>query len=144
MRLEFTYPFLAEVSVNHAYNRGCPRYGKKAQVKLWLDGLTLIVKNKLQHLSRDLKPPVALRVVLFSPKRTGRIDVGNYMKLIEDAVFAALDFDDNDLNLIRGPYSGVRGSGYFAIILEEVDRDSIYSERDREFFFTDERFTCAD
>lgn len=124
MRLEIEYPFLATASVNHAYNRGCMSRGMKPEVKVWKEGLTLLVKNKLQHLPEDFKPPVSLRFILFSPKRSGAIDAGNYAKIIEDAVFSALPFDDNDLNLIRGPYAGVRAvkdmEPHFAMVLEEI------------------------
>lgn len=138
-RIEVIYPFIPEVSVNHAYNRGCQRYGKKTTVKHWADGLTLMVKNKLQFLPREMEPPVGLRFLMVSPKRTGRIDASNYAKILIDAVFAALPFDDNDLNLVVGPLGGIRGEpGEFRIVVEETSLYSIYSKDDYKFFFDTE------
>lgn len=138
MRFEFTYPFLAAASVNHAYNQGCSKYGLKKEVREWREGLTWLVRSLVQ--GQTLTPPLVLKYRLYSPKRTGRIDAGNYAKIIEDSVFDALLLDDNDSVLIRGPYSGSRAKGkkgWFAIILEEAE--GCYSEADTAFFARSQR-----
>jgi hypothetical protein len=112
--------------------------GYKSEVRDWKQGLTLLVKNRLQHLERDIAPPVSLRFRLLAPRRTRIVDAGNFSKIIEDAVFDALGFDDNDTRLVRGPYSGVQSGqkeGLFAIILEEIaNLDVFYDKNDLEFF----------
>lgn len=132
MKLFITYPYLAQASINACYNRGCAKHGFKAEVLAWKTGLTLVTKNALQELPRDVEPPINLKFRLFRPNTTRVVDAGNFSKIIEDAVIEAFSFDDNDLRLVRGPYSGAKSPdkhGWFVIIIEEVGSlDALYTE----------------
>jgi hypothetical protein len=132
VKLYIWYPYLPQASINACYNRGCAKNGFKSEVLAWKTGLTLVVKNALQELPRDVLPPINLKFRLFRPSTTRVVDAGNFSKIIEDAVIEAFSFDDNDLRLIRGPYSGAKSSdkrGWFVIIIEEVGSlDEVYTE----------------
>ena len=102
---------------------------------MWKKGLSLKFKNQLQFLNRSFVSPVQLMFRLHTNPTSGAVDSGNFAKIIIDTLFQHLPFDDNDLHLVRGPFSGdrTRGIPYFSIVLREI-RSSVYDEETEEFF----------
>ena len=87
-------PYEPDLSVNHCYLRGNPKFGKKKHVKNWLKAFRV----KLNNIFRDNKPTTAaievdLRITV--PRRRGRLpDTTNFQKVLLDVVAAATGFDD--------------------------------------------------
>jgi hypothetical protein len=126
MEIQLKYPYQASVSVNSAYVGGSMRRGFREEVRVWRDGLRLLMQNQVQMLERPMEPPIQLIIHLRRPRTTHRVDVGNFAKIIEDTIIAALDFDDHDGCLARGPYTGSRATedndpGEFLIIVRELN-----------------------
>ena len=96
MDMTITMPYLATISVNAAYRRGSPRYGKKKVVTEWLQDFRLLVQNHLQLLDYQEAPgKVFVDVRVFCPRRRGRIpDSENYVKLPIDILASVIGLDD--------------------------------------------------
>lgn len=137
MKFLLTHYYTPEVSVNNCFNAGDVKRGLKHAAKDWKSSLTLMFKNHLQFCDRELKPPIQIMFRLHAPSSVRRVDAGNFAKILEDAIFDALPFDDHDDNLVRGPYTGVKSDnkeGKFCIIIQEIEnKDEVYDEVDLAF-----------
>jgi len=96
MDMTITMPYLATVSVNAAYRRGSPRYGKKKVVTEWLADFRLLVQNQLALLDyREVPEKVRMDIEVFCPPGRGRKpDSSNLRKTIQDTAAATLNVDD--------------------------------------------------
>ena len=89
-------PYLADISVNHAYRRGSPRYGKKKVVTEWLQDFRLLVQNQLQLLDyRGIPERVRMDIRVFQPAKGRIFDCSNARKLPQDIAAATLGVDDS-------------------------------------------------
>lgn len=97
--LEVIMPYIPEISVNSAYNRGDPKQGHKPEVDTWLLLLKSKVNQKLdnKHYFRiDKEYGVRLNILLKIKSRPGRKpDVSNFRKLPQDVMAACLKVDDS-------------------------------------------------
>ena len=96
-QLSVSMPYNPQISVNHAYRRGSPRYGKKKVVTEWLADFRLLVQNQLALLDcREVPEKVRMDIeVLCRPRRGRRPDSSNFRKLAQDVLAAALGVDDS-------------------------------------------------
>ena len=96
MDMTITMPYLATISVNTAYRRGSPRYGKKKVVTEWLADFRLLIQNQLQLLDyREVPERVRVDVRVFCPRRCGRLpDTENMVKLPTDVLASVIGLDD--------------------------------------------------
>ena len=102
-----TMPYLSIISVNSAYRRGSPRYGKKKIVTDWLGDFRLLVQNQLALLDyREVPEKVIVDVHVFCPKRRGRIpDSENMVKLPIDVLASVIGLDDAHFEITSYPAS---------------------------------------
>jgi len=93
-RAEVIMDYEPKVSVNHAYRRGIPAFGHCARASVWLTDFRLQCNLAIAgacpavgHVTMDL--------AVFAPLQRGRMpDTGNFRKLPEDVLAAALGVDD--------------------------------------------------
>jgi len=96
MDMTITMPYLATVSVNAAYRRGSPRYGKKKVVTEWLADFRLLVQNQLALLDyREVPEKVRMDIRVFQPSKGRIFDCSNGRKLPQDIAAATLGVDDS-------------------------------------------------
>lgn len=89
-------PYMADVSVNHAYNQGSARYGIKAHVAGWLSALRATANRLITAIDDGvIAEPITLDLEIAAPHQRGRLpDTSNFRKLIQDTLAAALGVDD--------------------------------------------------
>jgi len=89
-------PYNSQVSVNAAYRRGSPRYGKKKVVTEWLADFRLLIQNQLALLDcREVPKTVRMDIEVFCPPGRGRKpDCSNFRKLTQDVAASTLGVDD--------------------------------------------------
>lgn len=88
-------PYEADVSVNHAYNKGSARYGLRQHVSIWLTLLSLTASHLVVAGGEANGAPVTLDLEIIAPRQRGRLpDTSNFRKLIQDTMAAALGVDD--------------------------------------------------
>ena len=91
-----TMPYLSMISVNSAYRRGSPRYGKKKIVTDWLGDFRLLVQNQLALLDyREVPTSVRMDIRVFQPRKGRTFDGSNARKLPQDVAAGALRVDDS-------------------------------------------------
>ncbi len=87
-------PYEPDISVNHCYNRGTPRYGLKKHVNTWLT----VFQGKLNNAFMDNKPDtpnIKMSIRITVPQRKGRMpDSTNFQKILMDHVAIAVGYDD--------------------------------------------------
>ena len=87
-------PYEPDVSVNHCYNRGNPRFGVKKHVNNWLVAFQVKLNNALQK-SRPKTAAIEVRLEIICPQQKGRMpDTTNFMKLLMDSIAVAVGYDD--------------------------------------------------
>ena len=94
-------------SVNSAYQNRKPSSATKKQkgrrltdeARVYKDSVTYLVKNKCQ-LEEMPKPPYVVFYHFRFPDRRKR-DITNYVKILEDAVFAGMHIDDRYVNAVQ-------------------------------------------
>ena len=90
--LWITCPYESKVSVNHAYNKNNPRYGKCREVEAWL----LQLKMLLGRLRLPVIGNVRMDLWVYAPRQRGRLpDTSNFRKLPQDIIALALGVDDS-------------------------------------------------
>jgi hypothetical protein len=91
-------PYIPEISVNSAYNRGDPKQGLKPEVDEWLILLKCKLNKELK--AREVKAlcqdaGVQLDIELKIPTKRGRKpDVSNFRKIPQDLIASVLGVDD--------------------------------------------------
>lgn len=99
-------PYLADVSINHCFNRGQVRFGYKQSVRDWKQ---LLKDSILAELNGKVwSPPIHFQYLVLYPSRTRKGDPPNMNKIIQDAIAEALGFDDTMENVIGGPHFGFK------------------------------------
>lgn len=87
-------PYEPDISVNHCYNRGNPRYGIKRHVNNWLAAFRAKLNNAFRDNMPDT-PNIKIDLAATVPQRKGRmLDVTNLQKLIVDVVATIVEYDD--------------------------------------------------
>jgi len=95
--LEIRMPYIPEISVNAAYNKGDPRQGHKSEVDVWLLALKTMLNGQLHYNHRkvDKNAGVQLDVQLYVKRKPGRKpDTSNFRKIPQDMIAACLGVDD--------------------------------------------------
>ncbi len=91
-------PYLAKVSVNSAYRRGSPRYGKYEEVEFWLLCLRSSLRDRIYQKNIGLPipgTPVQLNIRLLRAGTGRPPDVSNFRKLPQDSIADELGIDDS-------------------------------------------------
>ena len=91
-----TTPYTSAISVNKAYRRGNPRFGKTPEAKAWLLEFLLLLQSRLAE-ARYVGPPekVKIDVHLFCGRRGQKSDSQNFTKLSLDTIAQVLGVDDS-------------------------------------------------
>jgi hypothetical protein len=113
-------PYEADVSVNHAYNRGSARYGIKPHVSSWLLALRCNANRSIGKVGGRVAAgyPVTLDLEIIAPRGRGRMpDTSNFRKLIQDVLAAALGIDDSIFGGTDTPARRARDGEEPAIII---------------------------
>jgi hypothetical protein len=96
--LDIVMPYMPEISVNSAYNRGDPKQGHKSEVNAW----GILLKNKVNraldnpnYLKINKDTGIILNIELKIKKRPGRKpDTSNFRKIPQDIIADCLGVDD--------------------------------------------------
>lgn len=93
-RAEVVMYYEPKLSVNHAYRRGNPAYGHCGEATAWLTEFRLHCNQAIIGAVPAIGQ-VTMDLAVFPPRRRGRMpDTGNFRKLPEDVLAAALEVDD--------------------------------------------------
>lgn len=88
-------PYEPKVSVNRAYNKNNPRYGKRREVAAWLVQLKTLL-GRLGLYRYPVLGQVRMDLWVYAPRRRGRLpDTSNFRKLPQDIIALALGVDDS-------------------------------------------------
>ena len=123
-------PYVPEISVNKAYRKGSPRYGKLPEVEYWLYRL----KATMMEESQKFGPPVSVPILdlyLFAPRQKGRIpDTSNFRKLPQDVISVVLGVEDSRFGGTDFPAQRSHNPGLYLRVRWDYDDQQPWSNRD--------------
>lgn len=123
-------PYEPKISVNSAYRKGSPRYGKLPEVEYWLYQL----KAAMVEESQEFGPPisgVALDLYLFAPHQRGQMpDTSNQRKICQDLVATVLEVDDSIFGGTDFPAQRSNNPGLYLRVRWDYDDQQPWGKRE--------------